>query len=66
MLRCLAARPGKSERYADPCAHHDKADRPGDAAPADLTVALDYQVRQTVAGQYVVQLALQRDPQAEA
>src|ERR1700683_1605058 len=65
VLRWLAARPGKAERYADPGAHDDQADCPGDAAPAGLAVARDHQAGQALAGQHVVQLALQRDPQAE-
>jgi predicted nucleotidyltransferase len=60
-----AARPGKTKRYADPGAYDDQADRPGDAASAGLAVARDHQAGQALAGQHVVQLALQRDPQAE-
>jgi MmyB-like transcription regulator ligand binding domain len=41
VLRWPAARPGQTQRYADPGAHHDQADRPGDPAPADLAVARD-------------------------
>jgi hypothetical protein len=65
VLRRLAGRPGKTERHADPGAHDDQADRPGDAAPADLAVPRDYPAGQALAGQHVVQLAIQRDPQAE-
>jgi signal recognition particle receptor subunit beta len=65
VLRWLAGRPGKAERYADSGAHDDQADRPGDAAPPDPAVARDHQAGQALAGQHVVQLALERDPQAE-
>src|SRR5579862_9296919 len=65
VLRLLAARPGKPERYADPGAQDDQADRAGDAAPADPAVARDHHAGQALAGPHVVELALQRDPQAE-
>src|ERR1700740_1408077 len=65
VLRLLAARPGQPERYADAGAQDDQADRAGHAAPADPPVARDHHAGEAVAGPHVVELALQRDHQAE-
>ena len=43
----------------------EETDGPGDTAPPGLAVARDHQVGQALAGQHAVQLAFQRDLQAQ-